>query len=101
MALEGTVALVTGAANRLGLPTVKQFAGLGAHVVLSDIDPEKGESEAAALRAAGHSARFVQADVSDCFLSSASPFYHLTTRGKPGCYRSAPSCRQIGRNVIN
>lgn len=55
-------AIVTGAANGIGLATARAFAAAGAAVLLVDL--ADAEAEAAALRAAGHDARFLQADVS-------------------------------------
>ncbi len=61
--LQDRVAIVTGAANGIGLACAKRFAIEGAKVVLADRDAAGGEAGAAALRAAGHQALFVAADV--------------------------------------
>ena len=57
--LAGKVALVTGAASRIGRATAELFAGLGVCVVASDSDAEHGEAAAAALRERGGEALFV------------------------------------------
>jgi glucose 1-dehydrogenase len=59
----GRTAIVTGAANGIGLASAKRFAKDGARVVLADIDIERGEAAARALRDAGAEAAFVAADV--------------------------------------
>ena len=68
-ALEGRVAVVTGAAAGIGAACARAYAGHGARVVVSDIDAALGEAVAASLRAAGASASFVGCDVAssgDC-----------------------------------
>jgi len=61
--LAGDAALVTGAASGIGRGIAQALAREGARVVLSDIDAERGEAAAAALRAEGGDARFVLADL--------------------------------------
>ena len=63
--LSGRVAVVTGAASGVGLGIAEVLAGEGARVVLVDVDSAAGERAAEALRAAGHDALAVQADVVD------------------------------------
>jgi rhamnulose-1-phosphate aldolase/alcohol dehydrogenase len=47
--LTGQVAFVTGAASGIGLAIAKRLHGLGAAVVLADVDAERAEAEADAL----------------------------------------------------
>jgi NAD(P)-dependent dehydrogenase (short-subunit alcohol dehydrogenase family) len=61
--LKDRIAIVTGAANGIGLACAERFAQEGAAVVLSDVAEEAGEKAAAALRAGGAKAVFVRADV--------------------------------------
>jgi len=61
--LDGDVALVTGAASGIGRGIARALAHEGAQVVLSDVDRERGEAEAAALREEGAEAAFQFADL--------------------------------------
>ena len=61
--LDGDIALVTGAASGIGRGIARALAHEGAQVVLSDVDRERGEAEAAALRAEGADAAFQFADL--------------------------------------
>lgn len=60
--LDGRVALVTGAARGIGAAIARALAENGAAVALVDLLPDV-EAEAAALRAAGHRAIGIAADV--------------------------------------
>lgn len=62
--VEGTVGIVTGAANGIGRATALALAGRGDAVLLADVD-DRGEEVAGTIRAAGGRAVFVHADVSD------------------------------------
>jgi NAD(P)-dependent dehydrogenase (short-subunit alcohol dehydrogenase family) len=64
-ALDGKVALVTGAGGGIGLATAEAFATAGASVVLADRDEERVGKAAEGLRAAGHNAIGVTCDVTD------------------------------------
>ena len=60
MDLNGISAIVTGGASGLGEATVRALAARGAHVVIVDMNPEKGEAVAKDV-----SGVFAQADVAD------------------------------------
>ena len=65
MRLKDKVAVVTGAAGGIGFACAERFAREGAKVVLSDIDPAKGEEAAERIQGAGGEAVFVACDVGD------------------------------------
>ena len=65
MRLKNKVAIVTGAANGIGLSIATTFVQEGAIVFLADIDEEKLVLEAKQLNTNGRSARAVTCDVGD------------------------------------
>ncbi|MDB6101744.1 MAG: hypothetical protein JWO52_1743 [Gammaproteobacteria bacterium] len=64
-AFAGKVGLVTAAAAGIGAATAEAFARQGARVVLADIDRERGETVAAAIRSQGYDAQFQYADATN------------------------------------
>ncbi len=65
MRLKDKVALITGAANGIGLATARQFADEGAIVVLADVQPEALERAQAELAARGARVEAHRMDVTD------------------------------------
>ncbi len=63
--LEGKTAIITGAGRGIGRATAELFAGHGARVVLSDIDPVPTEQAVGAILTAGGHAISVPGDVTD------------------------------------
>jgi NAD(P)-dependent dehydrogenase (short-subunit alcohol dehydrogenase family) len=61
--LSSEAALVTGAASGIGRGIACAIAREGARVLLSDVDPQRGEEVAHNLRDEGRDARFVAADL--------------------------------------
>ncbi|MCC6627662.1 MAG: SDR family oxidoreductase [Chloroflexi bacterium] len=62
--VDGQVAIVTGAAQNIGRAIARVLAESGARVLLTDIQDERGEATATALRAAGGEVSYARADVS-------------------------------------
>jgi NAD(P)-dependent dehydrogenase (short-subunit alcohol dehydrogenase family) len=59
----GKSAVITGAARGFGLAFARALAGLGASVVLGDVNADAGEAAAIAIRGEGGNARFTRLDV--------------------------------------
>ncbi|MGC5567894.1 SDR family NAD(P)-dependent oxidoreductase [Streptomyces sp. FR-108] len=62
--LTGTTALVTGSTSGIGQAIADKLAELGAHVIVSGRDTTRGDNVVRRLRAAGHKADFIPADLS-------------------------------------
>ncbi|MFZ3589766.1 3-oxoacyl-ACP reductase FabG [Bacillus sp. DJP31] len=65
MRLENKVAIITGAANGIGLEAARLFSKEGAKVVLADFDEATGSARAEELRAEGANVLFVRVNVAD------------------------------------
>jgi NAD(P)-dependent dehydrogenase (short-subunit alcohol dehydrogenase family) len=65
MTIENKVTIITGAAQGIGLACGQRFVADGARVVLADINADKGEAAAEAIRSDGGDAIFVSCDVGD------------------------------------
>jgi NAD(P)-dependent dehydrogenase (short-subunit alcohol dehydrogenase family) len=90
MKLNGTVALVTGGASGLGAATVRTLVGVGARVVIVDMNAEKGEALVAELGEAN--ASFVRADVASADDVTAA----VETARQLGELRVAVNCAGVG-----
>lgn len=62
--LDGKVAVVTGAAQRIGREISRVFAAQGARVVVADIQDERGDGVVGEIRGQGGEAIYLHADVS-------------------------------------
>jgi NAD(P)-dependent dehydrogenase (short-subunit alcohol dehydrogenase family) len=87
MELNGTSAVVTGAASGLGEATARVLARAGAHVVVADVNEERGKEVAADI--GGH---FAKTDVTD--EESVREAVTAAATGRP--LRVAVSCAGIG-----
>lgn len=65
MRLKDKVAIITGAANGIGLAAVLRFAEEGAKVVIADFDANTGTNQEKELIEKGYEVKFVQVDVSN------------------------------------
>lgn len=65
MRLKNKVAIITGAANGIGLAAAKTFAREGAKVAMADFDEATGTQRAAELAEEGFEAAFFQVNVAD------------------------------------
>lgn len=63
MSFQNKVVIITGATQGIGRGVAEAYAALGAHVVLSDLNDEKGAAAASAIEAQGGSAIFIKCDV--------------------------------------
>lgn len=65
MRLKDKVAIITGAANGIGLAAAHRFAEEGAKVVLADYDAEAGAVQEVELNKLGYEVKFIQVDVAN------------------------------------
>src|ERR1700730_6957852 len=86
-AFAGKVGLVTAAAAGIGAATAEAFAQQGARVMLADIDRERGETVAAAIRSTGDDAPFQSAGAT--YEADVKAIIHKTLRTFGGLHLAA------------
>jgi NAD(P)-dependent dehydrogenase (short-subunit alcohol dehydrogenase family) len=91
--LAGKVILVTGAGSGIGRATAELVAGMGARVVASDVDEERGAATVAGLREGGREAVFTAADVTDGAAVEALVASAVSAYGRLDC---AANCAGVG-----
>jgi NAD(P)-dependent dehydrogenase (short-subunit alcohol dehydrogenase family) len=65
MRLQGKTVLITGSGSGIGRSSALLFASEGAEVIVNDLDEAKGQETVNEIAAAGGSAHFIHADVTD------------------------------------
>jgi 2-hydroxycyclohexanecarboxyl-CoA dehydrogenase len=65
MSFKDKIVVVTGAASGIGQATAEALAEAGATVIVGDVNQEKGEAAAAAIRAKGKKAQFLAVDMTE------------------------------------
>jgi 2-hydroxycyclohexanecarboxyl-CoA dehydrogenase len=63
MRFDDKIVLVTGGASGIGLATCKEFAAVGARVLVTDVNSERGEEAARSISDAGGHASFHRMDI--------------------------------------
>jgi 3-oxoacyl-[acyl-carrier protein] reductase len=63
--LDGKVAIITGSGRGIGAAAARLFAGEGAAVIVSDLDPAPAEETTGAIRSAGGKASAIAGDVTN------------------------------------
>ena len=80
--LSDRVALITGAGSGIGAAIAQVFASAGAHVVVTDIQPEAGNSTVSHIINSGGRAEFFQIDVSSESSAQKAAEHLHATHGK-------------------
>ena len=83
--LDTRVALVTGGGSGIGRASAVVFAREGARVVVTDVDEDGGQETVRIIEAAGGTARFVRADVSQAAEVAALVEQAVSTYGRLDC----------------
>src|SRR5581483_3411591 len=98
-ALDGKVAVVTGAAKGIGRASALVFSREGASVVVADVDADGGHETVSMVEAAGGQASFVRADVSikaDVYYCLKAEIPRMLERGGGAIVNTASGVGLIG-----
>lgn len=96
MDLRGVSAIVTGGASGLGAATVRRLAGSGAHVVIADLQDDKGAALAAEVNGTFHHVDVRNDDEVAAAVGSASEAGPL--RAVVNCAGIGPPARTLNRD---
>ncbi|MEE2658919.1 MAG: glucose 1-dehydrogenase [Candidatus Latescibacterota bacterium] len=94
--LTGQIAIITGAAQGLGLATVATLGARGAHVILADRQGDRVAQEAESLQAQGLSVGAAELDVTD---STAVATMFEATAKEYGSLDILVTCAGVGQQV--
>ncbi len=95
MQIEQQVFIITGAASGLGAATARRLAGLGAHVVLADVQDAAGQSLAQQLGGTFEHCDVTREDDVASVVTAATALGPL--RGLVNCAGIAPASRTLGK----
>ncbi len=102
MRLDGKVSIITGGGSGMGRVAAELFAKEGAKVVVADYSEAAGEAAVAAVRAAGGTASFVKADVSNEDEARAMVRHAVATYGRVDTlYNNAGIMPEADHSVID
>lgn len=82
MQLQGKVAIVTAGANGIGEGAALALAGMGANIVIGDIDPDNSARVIAAIETMGRRAAFTPADMMHADQARALVNFAMATFGR-------------------
>ena len=83
--LSGAIAIVTGAAQGLGLGMAEDLARRGAHVVVADLQEDKAAEAALTIRKRGHAAEAMRLDIGECQSVDAAYARVVEAHGRLDC----------------
>ena len=101
-ALEGRVALVTGATSGIGRAAAVAFAAAGARVVATGRNRERGEAVVSEIRGAGGDGCFVAVDLTEAGAAARVVAAAVRTHGRLDCaFNNAAAAEGAGKSVAD